>query len=62
VANYRDGLAADAQLMARFNSGLLERSILKGWPQKFYPHLAHTDEDVERTIQALELVVPGLRG
>jgi hypothetical protein len=41
---------------------LLEQGILKGWPQKFYPSMAHTDEDVARTIPALELVVPGLRG
>ena len=62
VANYRDGLAADAQLMARFNAGLLERGILKGWPQKFYPSLAPTDADTERTIEAFSEVIPRLRG
>ena len=61
VFNYRDGLAADAQMMARFNAGLLERGVLKGG-QKFYPSLAHGDEDVERTIEAFAEVVPGLRG
>ena len=60
VINYRDGLRADGQLMGRFNSGLLERGILKGG-QKYYPSMAHTDEDVERTIQAFAEVIPALR-
>ena len=60
VNNYRDSLAADAGMMARFNSGLLERGIVKGWPQKFYPSLVHTDEDVEQTISAFREVVPTL--
>jgi glutamate-1-semialdehyde 2,1-aminomutase len=61
VRNYRDGLTADAQMMARFNAGLLEQGILKSWPQKYYPSLAHTDEDVEQTIEAFRHVVKGLR-
>jgi glutamate-1-semialdehyde 2,1-aminomutase len=62
VRNYRDGLAADAQTMSRFNAGLLEEGILKSWPQKFYPSLAHTEADIERTIEAFQKVVPKLRG
>ena len=53
VLNYRDGLAANGNLMARLNHGLLERGILKGWPQKYYPSLVHTDEDVELTLNAV---------
>ena len=60
VVNYRDTLAGDGQTMAKFNAGLLERGILKG-TQKFYPSMVHTDEDVERTIDAFEEVIPGLR-
>ena len=60
VNNYRDGLAANGALMARLNQGLLERGILKGWPQKYYPSLVHTDEDVERTLDAVREVVPTL--
>ena len=60
VNNYRDGLAADGTLMARLNQGLLERGILKGWPQKYYPSLVHTDEDVERTLDAVREVAPTL--
>ena len=61
VRNYRDGLAADSQMMARFNAGLLEQGILKSWPQKFYPSLAHTDEDIERTIEAFHHVAKDLK-
>ena len=60
IANYRDGLVADGAMMARLNQGLLERGILKGWPQKYYPSLAHTDEDVERTLEAVRQVAPTL--
>ena len=61
VRNYRDGLAADAAMLARFNTGMLERGVLKGWPQKFYPSLAHTDGDVEQTLNAFREVAPTLR-
>ena len=60
VTNYREGLAGDAQMMGRFNAGLLERGILKGG-QKFYPSVVHTEEDVKKTIAAFEEVVPSLR-
>ncbi len=62
VLNYRDGLAANGSLMARLNQGLLERGILKGWPQKYYPSLVHTEEDVERTLDAVREVAPTLTG
>jgi glutamate-1-semialdehyde 2,1-aminomutase len=62
VHNYRDGLAADAGLLARLNAGLLEKRIIKSWPQKFYPSIVHTDDDVDETIAAIQAVVPGLRG
>ena len=60
VTNYREGLAGDAQMMGRFNAGLLERGILKGG-QKFYPSIVHTEEDLEKTIQAFREVVPKIR-
>jgi len=62
VTNYRDGLAADSQTLARFNAGLLEQGILKSWPQKFYPSIVHTDEDIDRTIEAFSVVIPKLMG
>lgn len=61
VANYRDGLAGDSQMMARLNAGLLERGVLKG-TQKFYPSVVHTEADVQKTIDAFKEVIPTLRG
>ncbi len=60
VTNYRDTLAADSGMMARLNSGLLERGILKGG-QKYYPSAVHTGEDVDKTIEAFREVVPTLQ-
>ncbi len=62
VRNYRDTLAADGGMAARFNQGMLRQGILKSWPNKFYPSLAHTSEDVEKTVEAFRKVVPTLRG
>ena len=61
VQNYRDGLAADPAPLGKLNAGLLERGVIKSWPQKFYPSVAHTDEDVERTVAAIREVAPTLR-
>tara|TARA_B100000315_G_scaffold160008_1_gene148532 strand:+ start:683 stop:1975 length:1293 start_codon:yes stop_codon:yes gene_type:complete len=60
IVNYRDGLAGDTGMMARFNAGLLERGILKGAP-KFYPSAVHTGEDVEKTIAAFREVISTLQ-
>ena len=62
VQNYRDGLAADAATLGKLNAGLLQQRIIKSWPQKFYPSIVHTDQDVDETIAAIQVVVPTLRG
>ena len=62
VRNYRDGMAADSQMMVKFNMGMLAQGVLKSSPMKFYPSLAHTNEDIEQTIEAFKNVVPTLRG
>ena len=51
LTNYRDTLGADAAKSKAFNAGLLEHGILKG-DNKFYVSLAHTDEDVAKTLDA----------
>ena len=58
--NYRDTLTATLDA-CQAHAGLLERGVLKGG-QKYYPSAVHTDEDVERTIEAYRQVVPTLRG
>jgi glutamate-1-semialdehyde 2,1-aminomutase len=60
VSNYRDTLAADSAMMTRFTTGLLKRGIFKG-AQKYYPSAVHTDEDIEKTIEAMREVMPLIR-
>ena len=60
VNNYRDILSGDGAMLGRLNAGLLERGVLKGG-QKYYPSAVHTEEDVERTIEAYRKIVPTLR-
>ena len=62
VRNYRDSLTADGGMLGEFNAGLLRKGILKSWPQKFYPSLAHTEEDIGETIAAFEAVAAELAG
>ena len=61
IRNFRDTLAADAEALDKLNRGLLERRIIKSWPQKFYPSIVHTDADVEETVAAIREVAPTLR-
>ena len=60
ISNYRDTLSADGAMMTRFNTGLLERGVLKGG-QKYYPSAVHSDADIEKTIEAIREVVPLIR-
>ena len=60
ISNYRDTLSAHGTMMTRFNTGLLERGVLKG-AQKYYPSAVHSDADIEKTIEAIREVVPLIR-
>ena len=60
ISNYRDTLSADGAMMTRFNTGLLERGVLKG-AQKYYPSAVHSDTDIEKTIEAIREVVALIR-
>ena len=53
INDYRSTLGADNEMRKRFNSELLARGILKG-DNKFYVSLAHTDEDVAKTLDAFD--------
>ena len=53
INDYRSTLGADGEMSKRFNSELLTRGILKG-DHKFYVSLAHTDEDVAKTLDAFD--------
>jgi glutamate-1-semialdehyde 2,1-aminomutase len=52
VRNYRDVMAGDAAKLARFNSLLRERRILKP-PSKFYISLAHGPSELAQTVEAI---------
>ena len=62
VFDYRSSLKADTGMMAKFNRLLLEQGILKSWPDKFYPSLAHSSEDVDRTIEVFAATLEKLKG
>jgi glutamate-1-semialdehyde 2,1-aminomutase len=59
ITDYRSTLSADTQTMARFNSGVLERGVFKGG-SKFYLSAAHSDVDVEQTLEAFRGAVEEL--
>ena len=51
INDYRATLTADRALHAAFTRALLEHGVVKA-AQKFYISLAHTEEDIQRTVQA----------
>ena len=61
VTNYRDTLKADNAMMSRFNHAMLESGVLKG-DSKYYIASAHTDEDVAKTIEAMDYSLDQARG
>lgn len=64
VRNYQDALKSDTTLFARFHKGMLKRGIYLP-PSQFeaaFISLAHTEEDIRKTIEAAEEVVKGLQG
>jgi glutamate-1-semialdehyde 2,1-aminomutase len=52
--NWQDLLAADKDLGLRWAIELVKRGILVNPNEKFYLSLAHTDADVDRTLEAVE--------
>ena len=60
IIDYRSTLSASSETMQRFNRLLLGSGIVKG-VQKFYMSLAHTEEDIQTTIQAYRDVAEQLR-
>ncbi len=60
VQDYRGVLSNNKQLAAAFNQGLRERNIYKPY-EKFYMSLAHTEDDLQRTMTAFREVAQELR-
>ena len=60
VTDYRSSLLADKQKLGRFTSLLLEHGVFRG-ETKFYVSTAHTQDDVDRTIEAFAASVEELQ-
>ncbi len=54
IETHRDVLAADGPKGYRFGLELLKHGLYVNPGQKFYVSLAHTDEDIEETLKAVE--------
>ncbi len=60
ITDYRSTLKADRQTLRRFNQLLLERGVFKG-DTKYYVSTAHTQEDVQHTIEAFASAIDALK-
>ncbi len=59
VHNYDDAKTSDLKKFARFHRGMLEQGIYLA-PSQFeagFTSLAHTDEDIDRTLEAAKVVL-----
>lgn len=56
VVDYRSSLKGDPEMMDRFVAGLLRRRILVNFKAMFYLSLAHRQEDIERTLDAVTAI------
>jgi len=54
LRNWEDLLTSDTQLNLKWSIELLKRGILVNPNEKFYLSLAHTDADVDRTLEACD--------
>jgi glutamate-1-semialdehyde 2,1-aminomutase len=61
IIDYRSTLRSDRKMLGRFNRLLLEQGVLKG-DTKYYVSLAHTQEDVNHTIEAYASAIDELKG
>jgi glutamate-1-semialdehyde 2,1-aminomutase len=62
VHNFEDAKAADVQKFGRFHRGMLERGVYLA-PSQFeagFMSLAHTDEDIDRTLEAAKAVLSSI--
>ncbi|MQF69642.1 aminotransferase class III-fold pyridoxal phosphate-dependent enzyme [SAR202 cluster bacterium AD-804-J14_MRT_500m] len=60
LTGFRSTLSADHALNNRFRNLLQDEGVFRG-PSKFYPSLAHTDDDLEQTISAFRHAITKLR-
>jgi glutamate-1-semialdehyde 2,1-aminomutase len=61
VRDYRSAQAGERELLRRFNEECLSRGVLKG-EHKIYLSLAHTTEDIHRTLAVFEEALAAVAG
>jgi glutamate-1-semialdehyde 2,1-aminomutase len=61
ITDYRSTLSNDKQMVSRLNRLSLERGVFRG-SSKYYVSTAHTQEDVDRTLEAFGSAIEELRG
>jgi len=54
IVDYRSSLKADSRITQQLTRRLLERGVLVNLAAKMYLSLAHTDADLDRTLEAFE--------
>ncbi|MXY44381.1 MAG: aminotransferase class III-fold pyridoxal phosphate-dependent enzyme, partial [Dehalococcoidia bacterium] len=59
IADYRDTVKGDKAKMMKLNDLLLERGVFKG-DTKYYVSTAHTDEDIDRTLDIFRSTIDAL--
>ena len=61
ITDYRSTLGNDKEMVSRLNRLTLERGVFRG-SSKYYVSTAHTQEDVDRTLEAFGSAIEELRG
>jgi glutamate-1-semialdehyde 2,1-aminomutase len=62
LRSWEDLLSHDKELGSRWGKEMLKRGILNNPNEKFYLSLAHSDADVDRTLQAAEESFAAMKG
>jgi len=62
ITDYRSSLKADSRVIQQLGRALLERGIMTNLAAKLYLSLAHTDTDIDRTLEAVEDALTEIRG
>lgn len=61
ITDYRSSLKADSKTTQQLGRDLLDRGVLTNLAAKMYVSLAHSDADIQETLQAFEDVLNGFR-
>ena len=61
IKNYRDGLKADKQKAVRFGHEMIRRKVYLSPGGKMYLSLAHSDDDIDATLQRVKAAMQAVR-